>query len=171
MKLEYVKVGKSKKPHGVEGGLRMHIEENMIAEVMNAEVLFLLVDGREAPFFVDLIVNDSPLVIKFEEVDSREDAFRLVNKEVYMRKTDIQEEVVLETPGFRQMEGFTIEDTQIGIIGTIEQIVELPEQLMAIINKEGRDVLIPLNDQFIQDIKAEEKKIIMDLPEGLLDLY
>lgn len=171
MKLEYVKVGKSKKPHGVEGGLRMHIEENMIGEVMNAEVLFLLVDGREAPFFVDLIVNDSPLVIKFEEVDSREDAFRLVNKEVFMRKTDIQEVVESEVPGFRQMEGFTIEDTQIGIIGAIEQIVELPEQLMAIINKEGTDVLIPLNDQFIQDIQAEEKKIIMDLPEGLLDLF
>ena len=171
MKLEYVKVGKSKKPHGVEGGLRMHIEENMIGEVMNAEVLFLLVDGREAPFFVDLIVNDSPLVIKFEEVDSREDAFRLVNKEVFLRKSDIKEEVKSEAPGFRQMEGFTIEDTQIGVIGAIEQIVELPEQLMAIINKEGTDVLIPLNDQFIQDIQAEEKKIIMDLPEGLLDLF
>ena len=47
---------------------------------------------------------------------------------------------------------------------------EYPQQLMAVIDIAGREVLVPLNDQLITDIDKDAKIIRMQIPEGLLDL-
>ena len=41
---------------------------------------------------------------------------------------------------------------------------------MAVVDIEGRDVLIPLSDQLITEIDKDQKIIHMEIPEGLLEL-
>ena len=57
-----------------------------------------------------------------------------------------------------------------GAIGVIEEVIEMPQQIMGIVNYQGKEVLIPLNDQFITGVDEEKKILEMELPEGLLDL-
>ena len=36
---------------------------------------------------------------------------------------------------------------------------------------EGKEILIPLHDNFLKEVNRKEKKIIVETPEGLIDLY
>ena len=56
------------------------------------------------------------------------------------------------------------------IIGKIIDVVENKNQdLFEVVYNEKR-ILIPLIDEFVVNIDNENKKIIMNLPEGLTDL-
>ena len=56
------------------------------------------------------------------------------------------------------------------IIGKIIDVVENKNQdLFEVVFNENR-ILIPLVDEFVVNIDNENKKIIMNLPEGLTDL-
>jgi ribosomal 30S subunit maturation factor RimM len=41
---------------------------------------------------------------------------------------------------------------------------------MAFLKYKGKDVLIPLNAQLIVSVDKTAKTVLMDLPEGLLDM-
>ena len=41
---------------------------------------------------------------------------------------------------------------------------------MAVLDIDGRNILIPLSDQLITEIDKDQKIIHMEIPEGLLEL-
>jgi ribosomal 30S subunit maturation factor RimM len=41
---------------------------------------------------------------------------------------------------------------------------------MLVISDDGKEILIPIETHFIVDLSTTNKSIIMDLPEGLIDL-
>ena len=71
---------------------------------------------------------------------------------------------------YKKYVNFEIHDKILGKIGIIEEIIEYPQQEMAAIKFQEKEVLIPLNEQLILTIDAENKVIEMDLPDGLLEL-
>ena len=66
--------------------------------------------------------------------------------------------------------GFNIIDSSNHKSFEILRIEEFPQQLMAVVKKNDMEVYIPLNNEFISEIDDENETILMDLPEGLLDL-
>jgi 16S rRNA processing protein RimM len=63
-----------------------------------------------------------------------------------------------------------VTDKTTGPAGVITEVVEMPQQEMAFVLHHGREVLIPLNESLIISIDRENKTLLMDLPEGLLDM-
>ncbi len=170
----YVLVAYTRKPHGLQGELGLKVEAAYLEDVLRASVIFIRLQGREVPYFVEqLRVTDKPL-LKLEDVDNREAAQTLVAKEVYLRESDLipeaERELEAEELDYAFLTGYRIEDATKGIIGTIEEVVELPQQEMAVLQYEGRELLIPLNDQLILDIQEEQQLVKMELPAGLLEL-
>ena len=57
---------------------------------------------------------------------------------------------------------------------TIGEIVDIDDNtdnwLFIVERKNGEEVLIPAHEEFIAEIKQEEKIMVMDLPIGLLEL-
>jgi 16S rRNA processing protein RimM len=90
-----------------------------------------------------------------------------------MREEDIFESDDDEEDGnglqYGKYVGYIIVDgtTQVGAIQSVE---EYPQQEMAIVAYKKRSVMIPLNTQFIRKIDESKRQIVMELPEGLLDL-
>ena len=66
--------------------------------------------------------------------------------------------------------GFVLVDIEGQDIGVIKEVVQYPEQLMAVVDVDSQDVLVPLNETFIQGVDPEQSAIWVDLPEGLLDI-
>ena len=50
----------------------------------------------------------------------------------------------------------------------ITKVEQYPQQLMAIVIHEGKEILIPLAEAYIEKIDIEKEQIIMTLPEGML---
>ncbi|MCO6487954.1 MAG: 16S rRNA processing protein RimM [Phaeodactylibacter sp.] len=170
MEEEYVPIGRAGKAFGTEGALKFRVEEPFLDDFLDAPVIFLELLGNPVPFFIEYIRNESPLIVKLEEVDSRESALELAGKALLLREEDVARESLERPFDLSALEGFLVVDRKAGEVGRIEEVIELPQQMMAIVPYEAREVLIPLNDQLILEVDVEARRISMDLPEGLLEL-
>lgn len=170
----FVSVGYTKKTHGIKGQLKVKINEQFIEDFLQAEVLFIEIHGKRVPFFVEHKDIGNSLLLKLEDVESKEAAVAITSKEIFLREADIipEEERQFEVEGleFEKFRGYTIFDEIIGKVGKIEEIVEYPQQEMAIVNYRGKEKLIPMNDELIVEENAKKKMLMMSLPEGLLSL-
>jgi 16S rRNA processing protein RimM len=67
--------------------------------------------------------------------------------------------------------GFEIEDKRLGVFGIIQSVNDTSAQpLFEVLNGEV-ELLIPMIDAFLVKIDRPNKKVIMDLPEGLVEMY
>ncbi len=175
--IQYVNIGYTKKTHGIGGELKLVIEERFLEDFLKNERLFLDVKGAKVPYFVASVRGKGEMILKLEEVDSRESAFTLQSREVFLREQDLvpehqrefdmEEEETLE---YERVAGFLLVDKTVGEVGVIDEVLDMPQQEMAFLKHKGRDVLIPLNEQFVTSIDEKAKKVFTDLPEGLLDV-
>jgi 16S rRNA processing protein RimM len=168
-----VQIGYTKKPHGLKGEVKLHIEERYLEDLMETEVVVLNMKGKPTPFFVEDIRVGNAIIAKFEDVNDLDAANQIANKELSLREKDIladdEREFEFEGMQFERCVGYTILDKGVAV-GIINEVVEFPQQEMAFIERDGREVMIPLNKAFILKVNEKEKTIDMDLPDGLLEL-
>lgn len=174
MSKEFVEIGFSQKPHGVKGEIKVEIEEAFIDDLEYLETLFLNVKGESIPYFIEEVRGADWNIIKFEDVDNREQAQVISNTSISVRKTDLQRSATeleqLELSDFSHCENYRMIDVTDGEVGVIEEVVEYPHQEMAVLNVKNREVLIPLTKGIVKQLDDELKTIVVDLPEGLLEL-
>ncbi len=58
-----------------------------------------------------------------------------------------------------------------GKVGTIVSINDSTAQALFEVENNGKEILIPMNDEFIDKIDRKAKTIFVKTPEGLIDLY
>ena len=85
-----IKIGYTKKTYGFKGALKAFVEDPYLNDFLQAKVIFLDIHGRFIPFFVDQIDNTHLLSIKFEDVNSKEEALPLTAQTMLMRAEDLQ---------------------------------------------------------------------------------
>ena len=62
-------------------------------------------------------------------------------------------------------------DEQLGELGTIREIYEMPYQDLMAMDYQGVEVLIPVQDELILRADKAARKLYVNLPEGLVDIY
>ncbi len=136
------------------------------------EVLFIEIDGGLAPFFITKIElsGDDTFRIIFEDWDDPVKAQRLLGCKAFLPLTKLSG---LKDDQFyyHDLIGFQLTDKQLGDIGTIAEIFETPEQTLLQVFRNDVEILIPLADDFFVSINKAKKKLVLDLPDGLIDLY
>jgi 16S rRNA processing protein RimM len=139
---------------------------------LNFKNLFIEIDNMLVPYSIDKISlhKSSLLRIKFDDIDSEEKANKLIKKECFMPLKDLPK---LEGKKFYYHEiiGFRVLDKKLGHIGKVIQTNHQTSQPVLIINNNGREIMVPLVDEFLIELKRKEKIITFNLPDGLIDLY
>ncbi len=167
--MELISIGYLQKPHGTKGEIKVTIEDTYWEDCLAASVFFVEVEGQALPYFKTRIHTKNPITIQFEDINSREAAKVIASKELFLRAEDVHA-ALNETLAYTSYEGFLLLDKELGKIGVISEVLELPQQQMAVVAYAGKEVMIPLNDTFIRDIDKKQKHLHMELPAGLLDL-
>ena len=162
-------MGFIKKIHGVKGQVRLRAHRYFEDAISNASFLFLGLYGEMVPFAVKSIQGENPFIVHFEDVLSPQDAESIKSTRVYLPVAEVSD---IMATGESDLSGFSINLPNGERIGEIVKVEEFPEQLMATVrlSKDNREVLIPLNDTFIDKIDMENKEVHMDLPDGIMDL-
>jgi len=168
-----VLVGRTRKTFGVDGTLKLEVEDRYLDDVLAASVLFVGREGRLLPYFIESIQEGGSLLVKFEEINSKEAAVPITSKDIYLRSKDVrlqEDQPEGEFATVNDLVGFNILLPNKKLVGLIKSVEEYPQQDMAVVDYKGRTILIPLSEPLILEFILDEKQIIMDLPEGLLDL-
>lgn len=137
---------------------------------MQADVIFLELQGGPVPFFVERIRRAGDLLVKLDEIDTPEEAVALTGKPIYLPDEALDGGAATGGFDLSMLEGFSIIDEAVGPVGRIEEVLELPQQMMAVVKYQDREVLIPLTDELITDVDPEARTLHMSLPDGLLEL-
>jgi 16S rRNA processing protein RimM len=58
-----------------------------------------------------------------------------------------------------------------GVLGKVSAVYEANGNDLLAVDHKGREVLVPIRDEFIVDFNKESKTILVNLPDGLLDIY
>ncbi|MBQ8657018.1 MAG: 16S rRNA processing protein RimM [Prevotella sp.] len=161
------KIGRLGKAHGVKGEVSFLFTDDVFDRA-DADYLIIDVDGILVPFFMEeyRFRSDSVALVKFCDVDTQQRASELTNSDVWFPRSLTPEEDA--APSLSFLVGFDIVEAESGaIVGRIADIDDSTANLLFCLD-DGR--LIPANDDLITDIDAEQKKITMNIPEGLLDI-
>ncbi len=168
---EFVVIGKIIKPHGVKGELKVSVEDAYWEDFNNTKAIFITTLGQKLPYFIKQIQDaNHATILKLEGIDNKETALSLSSMPIFMRDADVSVEVIEEGLTYDFLEGYLVKDKILGEIGNIDEVIELPQQEMAVVIYQNKEVLIPLNEYLIVEVDKESKIVLMDLPEGLLML-
>ena len=160
------------KAHGLKGEINFQFTDD-VWERTDSDYLICDVDGILVPFFIEeyRFRSDSTAIMKFEDLDNADAIQFLVNSNVFFEKK-YQEELDEDEVSLHYFIGFKmIDGDNDKEIGTIIDIDDKTDNWLFIVERpDGNEVMIPAHEEFIQEIKQEEKTMVMDLPIGLLDL-
>lgn len=170
--MEYTQIGFTRKTHGIAGEIKIVIEEPYEDIFLKADRVFLEIKGSKQPFFIESIRGAGDLIVRFEDIKVREEALPLQSKPVFLPAAEIPEGLDASgpEPEHAGLIGYLLVDKIAGEIGAVTEVLDMPHQEMAVVQYQGRELLIPLNEQFIQKIDHAAQKVLLDLPEGLLEV-
>lgn len=110
------------------------------------------------------------MVLKFAGYDTIESANALVGYEFGLPEA---ERVQLSQDQFYdwELEGCSVENKPGSIIGKVREVMRTGGvELLVVEDEAGRETLIPMAQSIVVEIDISRKKILIDPPEGLLDL-
>ncbi len=165
-------LGKIAKKFSFKGEVLVYLDTDEPELYENMESVFVEFNKNLIPFFIEnssLHKNDF-LRVKFEDVDSEEEADRMIGCELYL-PLNMLPKLEGNKFYFHEVIGFEVEDQRLGYIGEIVSINDTTAQPLFEILFEDREILIPMIDDFIVEVNRANKKIILNTPEGLVDLY
>ncbi|MBN2764789.1 MAG: 16S rRNA processing protein RimM [Paludibacteraceae bacterium] len=167
---EILPIGQINKPHGVNGEMSF----TFTSDVFDSEeipYLIMEIDGIPVPFYIEeyRFKTNSTGLIKFQDIDSEEAAREFNGLSIYVLKKylDKVEDNEIELAYFV---GFMLRDAHKGDIGIVTEIDESTDNTLFVIAEGEDEILIPVGDDYITDIDHNNKIILTNLPEGLLDL-
>ena len=130
----------------------------------NAEANFLIIklDNILVPFRVlDWRGKGSDsLIFQLDNITNEQEAQPLIGAEAFMLLSDMNQEDEL-LPTWQSLIGFHVMDTDQGDLGVVEDVDETTINTLITLN-DGR--LIPIHEDFIVDINAEDKRLTICLP-------
>ena len=118
----------------------------------------------------DYWFQNDRVVLKFSEYDSIESAKTLVGYELGLPEA---ERVQLSDNEFYdwELEGCAVENKQRVAIGIVREVMRTGGvEILVVEDDDHRDHLIPMAESIVVEINLSRRKILIDPPEGLLDL-
>ena len=165
-------LGKIAKKFSFKGEVLIYLDTDEPELYENLESVFVERNKHLVPFFIEnssLHKNDF-LRVHFEDINTEDDADALIGSEIYL-PLNMLPKLSGNKFYFHEVIGFEIEDKRLGFVGEIQSINDTTAQPLFEVLKDGTEILIPMIDHFLVKVDRENKKIIMDLPEGLVEMY
>lgn len=167
----YIHIGKIVAPFGVKGEMILTHKLGNKTALKGIEVVFIEeVKGSYLPYFISASKKKSEeeIYLQVEGVATKEATRRLMQKNVWLPEEDFNKIVDKAAP--IGLIGFVVfnEDEK---IGSVEEVIEQPHQVLLRIDYKGKEALIPIHAETLDKIDRTKKEVHVTLPDGLLELY
>ena len=171
---ELIAIGHYNKPHGIAGELSATLDVDF--DVLDSLTCLVSdIDGIYVPFFVNACrpKSSETVLLTIDGIDSEQEATRLVNRDIYALKRDYnQASDDADADGYPldYFIGFELQDSDGTGVGEIIDVDEQTENAIFIIQNGDNQLMVPANDDLIVEFDIDKRVMVMDLPQGLIDL-
>lgn len=174
----YLVVGHLVRAHGTAGEIYVRALTDHPESTFAPGVVLRLADGagqQPDPFHAPVTLTsvrpfkDGYLVV-FEGVSDRSAARRLAGRAL-LRPFEEARALAADEVFYHQLLGMSVETTDGRTVGRVVQVYELhPADLVEVEAPDGRRLLIPLTRHIVEEMDPGRDRLVIDPPEGLLDL-
>ncbi len=185
-------IGRFTRTHGIHGEIEVHFTDDVF-DRGEADYVFLKIDGLYVPFFLEdyRFKGSESALFTLDGIDSDTAARELVGHTVYYPLDARPAEDEDTISSLRACTGFRLliierqalaetaeggdETSEDGVptleLGTVKHVeTTTANTLLTVEVEDGEDVLLPLHDDFVVDYDLRERYLVLDVPEGLIDL-
>jgi len=141
---------------------------NGLKEIDILEPLFIEFNNIMVPFFLEEIDyrNDNSALARFETIRSEEQTADYIGREIYIEKKKTTE----NSYDINFIKGFSLFDQNENFVGEITDYQDIPNNPLLVIAANQKEILIPFHQDFVISFLEKEKKIVLEIMDGLTDL-
>lgn len=169
--MNYFKIGKFVASFGLKGELVLKHNLGKKTSLKGIKAVFIE-EKKESfiPWFVETtrIKNEEETFFKIEGIETKEQANRLTQKEIWVTDEDFKKFSAKTSP--INLLGFSIIENE-KELGTISEVIEQPHQVLCRIEINNKEAYIPLHEETIIRIDRKKRQVVVGLPPGLLEIY
>ena len=165
-------LGKIVKKYSFKGELLAKLDTDQPDIYEKLDAIFIEVNGTLIPFFIQKsqLHKSDLLRIKFDDVTNEADADALMKCDLYL-PLDLLPKLDGKKFYFHEIIGYKLNDENFGPVGTVKGVNDSTSQALFEVDRNGIEILIPMNDDFIKSLDREAKTITVSTPPGLIELY
>jgi 16S rRNA processing protein RimM len=163
-------LGRITKLSGYEGAVTVKLDKIFSENIPRMESVFLEIEGRPVPFFISAYEYSGADILKisFEGYESIEKVSEFIGCRIFLTSGKPSK---TRAKDLTSLVGYLVLEQNDNLLGTITGIIQNPGQwLLSVATSSGKEILIPLHNDFIVSIDDTKKTIIMDLPDGLINI-
>ena len=163
MKKKFLEAGKIVNTHGVKGEVKIMPWADSAEFLLRFKKFYI---NSEPVKVLSSRVHKNALIASLSGVSTVDAAAALKNKVIFIDRDDAQ----LDEDAFflQDVIGLPALDDETGEeIGTVKDILDMPAQSIYVIDKDGKEILVPDVPDFITEINTEEGYIKIHLIEGM----
>ena len=167
----YFKIGKLVASHGLKGEMVLAHSLGQKSPLKGLEIIFVEENKNTfLPYFVReaKVKNDNDTYVSFEGIDTREATRILLKREAWLNEKDFKKYAAGAAP--ISLLGFMIIDDG-KEIGEVVEVIEQPHQILCKIMLGDKEALIPVHADSLEKMDQKNRKLFLEIPDGLLDLY
>lgn len=165
-------VGKIGKTHGYKGEVKLDLLPNISTDLDLNEPVFLIINGRPVPFFIEESNEAAqPPILHFEDITNPDQAKELFNLQVYVYKKRV---IADNDWSPQELIGLQVLDQNLGPLGNIVSTMKAGKQELLIMEYQNAEIMIPLQFPVVKEVVhlPQQKPFLKtELPNGLLELY
>ncbi|MPW26061.1 16S rRNA processing protein RimM [Alkalibaculum sp. M08DMB] len=166
---ETLVIGKIGAPHGIKGEIKVFPLTDDPSRFDALKTFYIKNKEIYQEYSITKIkYQKSNLIVKLDGIDDRNSAEELKNKYV---EIDRQDGIQLEEDEYYIVDliGLKVYENDI-LLGELQDVIQSGGTDIYSIKTSAKDILIPAVSQYIQEIDMGNKKIIVQLPDGLKEL-
>ena len=167
-------IGRTLKPHGINGEISATIDPDIDIESLRCIVFDI--DGIYVPFFIGSYRSrgSEAVLLTIDGVSDEYQAAKLCGLDIFALKKDtgsLDDEADDDRFYISDLIGFSIMDTNHKAIGVISDYDDSTINTLLVVDRpDGSKSFVPVADDLIDSLDIDNKNIIINMPEGLLDL-
>ena len=165
-------VGKVVKKYSFKGELLIKLDTDDPELFLEMESVFVEQHKTLIPFFIQRsqLHKSSLLRVQFEDIYDEASANAMLGTELFL-PLDFLPPLEGNKFYYHEIIGFKVTDTRFGEVGVLVGVNDKTAQHLFVIEKLGKEILIPINDLFIKQVDRENKMLRLEVPKGLIELY
>lgn len=171
---QLVEIGSFFKPHGIKGEISAGFNYEFDIDCLRC--IIVDIDGIFVPFFISSWRMRGPgrFLLKLDGIDDESTAAPLVNQTIYAVANELpptlDEENIEDGIYLHQLVGFKLIRNN-NTIGTINLVDDSTSNvLLHIETPQGKTVLVPFTEDWIEQLDPHNRRLVMDIPDELLTL-
>ena len=159
------------KLHGYKGDVNIYNENDISLDLNNIEYFLIEKENTVIPFFISKARTTKPniLLVKFEDIDSEEEAKKIYKRKVYLPKDWVLNKDKAKLTK-RKLVGYSVIDGNLSNLGKITYVNSQTLQHLIYVEKDGKEFCFPMHKEFVKEINEEARIVKVEIPKELLNL-